>query len=506
MNGPLILIAGSASPTAQSEKLERAHAFVRLLTRQIVAAGGGLVVFAGGEPVAANGTPLIFDWTSLRELETLPSSAQLKSVVVTSQKARTAKITDQHRALLARLSARGLIDIVSIPDDVHTGGNIGDEQTTRASAMIAISGGKGVADRARKLQRFGRPVLPLDIALGSLSNDGDGAVALHHRFLEVPSSFFPSMGDSLRSRILGWSLDAPAVPLEDIAEEAVLAVLEELNANVLQGPLDALVLTALPMELAAARKVFELGQTQAATTASGTQYWSSRLAEAGDSRVVGIACFAGAGNVDAAVITTDLVSRLKPRAVIMIGIAAGLRGKCRLGEIILSERVLAYEAAALLKTDDGPRAQPRPEQYRTVHSVRQQIAGYLSELENLRTRLVTGYAQWSLTLPNEHTGDVATDVVPRLATLASGEKLFRDPDALEALRALHGRVEVAEMEAVGVASACEAAGVPYLIIRGISDFGDAAKDDRFHEPAALGAAIVARDFLLHAHPGSPSRG
>src|SRR5678815_5487340 len=39
--------------------------------------------------------------------------------------------------------------------------------------------------------------------------------------------------------------------------------------------------------------------------------------------------------------------------------------------------------------------------------------------------------------------------------------------------------------------------VPWLIIRGISDFGDGLKDDRFHAFASCAAAAVLYDFIAH---------
>ena len=86
-----------------------------------------------------------------------------------------------------------------------------------------------------------------------------------------------------------------------------------------------------------------------------------------------------------------------------------------------------------------------------------------------------------------------------MATVGSGEKLIRDPERFRALRDLHGKLEVAELEAEGVANACERAGIPFVVVRGISDFGDERKDDRFHELAAKAAAVVARDFIVCAH-------
>jgi hypothetical protein len=83
-------------------------------------------------------------------------------------------------------------------------------------------------------------------------------------------------------------------------------------------------------------------------------------------------------------------------------------------------------------------------------------------------------------------------------TIASGEKLLRDPNKLlEIRREIHGKVEAAEMEAAGFVEACELAGKPWLVIRGISDFGDELKNDAFHEFASRSAAAVLADFIAH---------
>jgi hypothetical protein len=94
-----------------------------------------------------------------------------------------------------------------------------------------------------------------------------------------------------------------------------------------------------------------------------------------------------------------------------------------------------------------------------------------------------------------HVAD-AVDVTQ--GTIASGEKLLRDGEKLAQLRAtMHGKVEAGEMEAAGVVEACRGANLPWLVIRGISDFGDELKDDRFHGFAARAAAAVMVDFLGH---------
>ncbi len=59
----------------------------------------------------------------------------------------------------------------------------------------------------------------------------------------------------------------------------------------------------------------------------------------------------------------------------------------------------------------------------------------------------------------------------------------------------HGKIEAGEMEAIGFWTACTRQGVRWLVVRGISDFGDELKDDRFHVLASAAAAAVTADFI-----------
>src|SRR4029078_7216420 len=71
--------------------------------------------------------------------------------------------------------------------------------------------------------------------------------------------------------------------------------------------------------------------------------------------------------------------------------------------------------------------------------------------------------------------------------------------------------ECGGVDAPGVVDGCRRGPIPWLVIRGISDFGDELKDDRFHAFASCAAAAVLHDFLAHgldlgeAHPGASRR-
>lgn len=499
LHDKLVLIAGSAAADASIEKLERAHEFVKLLVRRILAVGGGLIVFASGEPTNDIGNPLIFDWTVLREIDSVAPqpSAEPRVVIVTSDKARSTKMSDTHRTILGRLSARGIADVVDIPNDVHTGGNIRDEQTSRAAAMIAIGGGKGVTDRAWKLRKEGIPVLPFDLMIGSFSNDGDGALGLHRQFMEQPKGFFANTGDQLRGRVLSLSLERPVLELPEIVSQSIAAIAAEIEAARRAGPVEVLLLTALPVELQASLDILGAADKAATKTANGMNYWRTwTRRESGVDRALAVACFGSAGNVDAAASTAALIAELKPRVVVMVGIAAGMRDKCKLGEVVIADRIVAYEGAALISEQGETRTMSRHDLYRTPYEVQQDIVAYLAGEESLRSRIQAAYLLADIRFPEDvEAGSVGLDLVPRLATIASGEKLLRDPDKFRALRDIHGKIEVAEMEAAGIATACFQAGALHMVVRGISDYGDEKKDDRFHALAAKAAAVVAVDFI-----------
>ena len=53
------------------------------------------------------------------------------------------------------------------------------------------------------------------------------------------------------------------------------------------------------------------------------------------------------------------------------------------------------------------------------------------------------------------------------------------------------------MEEAGLVSAARRLNVPWLVFRGISDFGDEFKNDAFHRFASKTAAAVLVDFIVH---------
>lgn len=80
MNGKFILISGSTGRECPAEKLNLAIEFVQCFTGEVLRRGGGLVALAGNEDATKDehGTPRIFDWVVLREIEQYAQTGSVK--------------------------------------------------------------------------------------------------------------------------------------------------------------------------------------------------------------------------------------------------------------------------------------------------------------------------------------------------------------------------------------------------------------------------------------------
>ena len=416
-----ILITGSISKKTEKLAIDHAHDFIRILTKTILDAGGGLVIYLAGEPYSETGEPLIFDWTVVQEFERLYTnyapSQQLK--IITSDLAMNEKMNEEKRKLIRRLKALKYAEIFKVPDEFITGGNIGDEQVDVATGMIALGGGKGVSDRARKMIKKKLPIFPFDLKLGGFCEDGLGALGLLKNFQDNPLSMFPITGHEVQENLDILTLQEPIYSLTELAEKVIQIFQAERDAKQALRTPDVLILTALPIELAAAKLAFGIkDEIQPRMSTHGIHFWSIILTRYDGQVSCAIASLGNAGNVTASSITSQLLSELKPKKVLMMGIAAGMREKMTLGEVIISERVIYYEGATAL---DGGKLAPRPETYRPNLQTQQNLNTYFAAA-SLSNRLQEQAAALKFVMPNQSdAGEVSPKLMASMATIASGE-------------------------------------------------------------------------------------
>ena len=242
--------------------------------------------------------------------------------------------------------------------------------------------------------------------------------------------------------------------------------------------LDALIVTALPLERQAVREHLDGFNTRAVGAA---RVDIGRFTVDGAALRVGvIEC--GPGNIDVAALTATTAKNLKPRAVLMVGVAGGIKD-IRIGDVVASSKIYWAEPG---RSEDNL-IRPRPD-----------LGPVPVELVQI-AREVNSDDSWQY----RRLGAAVGAPRPRstVAPIVVGERVVASSQSGDAqrIRATYSDAVAVAMEDVGVAKAAAFAGVGgALAIRGVSDRLDnkAAADATGTQPiAAANAAAFAFELL-----------
>jgi len=194
------------------------------------------------------------------------------------------------------------------------------------------------------------------------------------------------------------------------------------------------------------------------------------------------------GNLAAITETQRILTATKPRSIYLVGTAAGRRDRTSICDVVVSsDAVMYYESGHRRDIGIGDRPKyynPNPSTRKEVESfftTRMKALGWQDEY----TSIIQEYRQYdkSLLLPERE---------PHIHfnRIASGERLLEE-GTLESICKYDDLIRAGEMEGYGFAHACKEAGIDWLVIRGISDFGN--REDR--NKWATVATIMVCSFL-----------
>ena len=227
------------------------------------------------------------------------------------------------------------------------------------------------------------------------------------------------------------------------------------------------VIGAMDSELAAL--IAALAQP-AQETAQGLGFYTGRL---GAREVVLVRC--GIGKVSAARCTQVLIDRFAPGAVINTGIAGGLAGGLAVGDIVVADGLVQHDFDAapigfvrgcVCMGDPGA-----PTVFTPDAALLARTAGNVIGAQRV------------------HRGLIAT-----------GDQFISGAAAKAAIRRAFPAAMAAEMEGGAVAQAASMSGVPFAVVRAISDLADgtaAASFEQFEQHAAdVSAAAVLQALAL----------
>ncbi len=254
--------------------------------------------------------------------------------------------------------------------------------------------------------------------------------------------------------------------------------------GVVDEPVDFAIITALPVErqavvrrLTAYRKIQEAGEP--------LTFYLGHLDIPGEATPYSVVVtqLLDMGNLDAAATTVRVLQRYRPRNVLMVGIAGGVAGKVKLGDVVVARHACYYEPAKLHPDGDEPREQQ-------FHADAM-LLGRAQHYEE---------SDWTAQIEVARPGDDGAEAHhsrAHIGTIACGEKVVSDLAELAAIGKLCPKMLAVAMEGAGVARAVLTVDrhPRYLEIRGISDYAGPDKNDGWHEYAANAAAAFAFGFL-----------
>ena len=196
-----------------------------------------------------------------------------------------------------------------------------------------------------------------------------------------------------------------------------------------------------------------------ARTAAGREFLTGRL----HGREV-VAVFSHWGKVAAAATIAQLLSSWKIEQLVFCGVAGGVRADLGVGDIVVASELIQHDmdaspifaryevplvGKALFSPDAGINA-------RLQAAARDFVREDLGKAVNIHERAEFGIGE------------------PRVVSglIASGDKFFSNATDLGLLREQLPRTACVEMEGAAAAQVCEAFGVPYGVVRVISDGAD----------------------------------
>ncbi|MFT8870965.1 MAG: 5'-methylthioadenosine/S-adenosylhomocysteine nucleosidase [Sporolactobacillus sp.] len=180
----------------------------------------------------------------------------------------------------------------------------------------------------------------------------------------------------------------------------------------------------------------------------------------------------GIGKVNAALGTALLIDRFHPDAVINTGSAGGTDPALQIGDVIISDGVFHHDVDATAFGYAPGQVPGMPETYRAD--------------ARLVDRAVKA-APSGMNAPHYLVG-----------TIGSGDVFMADDARLAALKVKFPAMKAVEMEAAAIAQTCYRFGVPFIIIRALSDIAgssSAVSFNQFLKTAATHSAAFVLDFI-----------
>lgn len=268
--------------------------------------------------------------------------------------------------------------------------------------------------------------------------------------------------------------------------------------------------TALPVESAAIRVMADDVRRVSVPGDPGLYFLAEMPSRDGGRHTVVIASQVQDGNRGAAAICAGLARSFPSlRHIVLCGIAGGFpQNGLRLGDIVsASDGIVDYDHVRSLPGGDQLR---RPVEGMSKvllaadrEILTQEALGSRPWLAHLAERRVPPLFARPLAVTDPRRSDRPDGPIVHRGSIGSADRLVRSARVRDQLATRFG-VMAAEMEGSGVAVGADLHGVHWYVVRGISDYCDESKNDRWQPYAALAAASYVRALLAEVSAGLPA--
>jgi nucleoside phosphorylase len=266
----------------------------------------------------------------------------------------------------------------------------------------------------------------------------------------------------------------------------------EAEQIVLAAPdrVDVLILTIKPTELDACLRAFGVPASRRGEMIgrSGIFVWTVDV----DGLRVAISMVGAAGNTETAIAVNTISQHVDFGTAVLVGMCAGNSDEVRLGTVVVASTVVDYTFQRM--TEDGAEFESRPRTPPERHlRGAAELEGRFHEFSSAIKSQIEDFA---LEFPSEEpeTIELWSPKFKRTGVLAGGWLI--EDGGLAELSKSHGmRLSVAEMEGAGFALSCEEHSVPWMVVRGVADYGGPDRRKHWQWPATYMAAAVVKELI-----------
>lgn len=295
-----------------------------------------------------------------------------------------------------------------------------------------------------------------------------------------------------------WKLihyDLKETDWEDVLQDAVETIIStktQLKKDILKdGLYDIGILCTLPVEFEQMRLAMGVKWSLLKSeTLPFDFYIASMRTENGNSLKIIANCTNTPGMQAISVIASYMLSHFSVSNLFLTGFCAGFRKEdVRLGDLFIAESEYDYGSGKLEKNEVGQVIKPEPRVMPCSYHLISQINRFISE-EKIKTKLYAEMQKMNL-LENE--GSILSIHV---SPGACGSYVVNDEDFMnKLLRDDNRKLKGLDMEGYGLYLAGHMLKRNCVLIKGIADYGDGLKNDKYHKVCSYASAWFVMRFI-----------